>query len=90
MVPYAFADGSFACCPFAVIEVRHIPILHSGWQCDVTESPVGEFFQFVLRFGGIDRDDSASFDPAGRGLPIGFQNLSHFRSVSSVPSAFNV
>ena len=42
----------------AVIEVRQIPILHSARQCDITESPVREHFQFVLRFGGIDGDEA--------------------------------
>ena len=58
MIPDTLSDGGFSFRPFAVIEVGLIPILHSGWQSDVTESPGVICFQLVLFFGGIHRNET--------------------------------
>ena len=57
-MPDILSDGSLAFRPAAVIEVGHVPILHPGWQSDVTESPVLVLFQLVLLLSSINRRES--------------------------------
>ena len=90
-----FSDGGLAFRPFAVIEVGHVPILHPGWQRDVTESPVLIFFKLVLLFGGINRREApdpflwqrlANRLPVILPFPLPLSKVPSFLNVCAVPT----
>ena len=73
VIPDAFSNGRFAGCPFAIIEVRHEPIFHTGREGDIAETPGGVFFHLVLILGGIDRSETPGpvlWQWLANGLPV--------------------
>ena len=73
VIPDTLSDGCLALRPFAVIEFGHEPVLHTGRQGDVTETPGSVFLHLVLLLGGMNRGEAP--DPLLRqrfanGLPV--------------------